>query len=276
MQRFIINTISFLLLLAVLYQVKPLYLILTDQYKFTVAGAEIYHSIFKSKQKRKTKKLLLGDSLGNQLFSNISTNDTINSLACNQAIGMVGHFLLLNNYLQAGNQLDTVYLFFSPFSFSNNLDQVYSFHYFLKPFYTKEYQPYFTENVRKQIHKIPYWYLCRIPSILTSNWAPDYILKDETDNTFLSPISAEYLVKIKKLSIRYNFKIVIITPPTRVSMKSFFDKMDKQRILNNNLSEEFKDYFENILYIDDNNFIDPVHLKNPTAFKNYYRNLFVR
>ena len=102
---------------------------------------------------------------------------------------MVGQFILLNNYINAGNEPDTVYLLVSPFSFRNNLDQVYTYHYFLKPFYTDEYKPMFSETVTEQIHKIPYYNFCRIPFILTSDWAPDFSLKDKIDYTFLSPIS---------------------------------------------------------------------------------------
>ena len=228
MKKFIFKSIFFILYFFIVTFSVALFLKYTNLYIHYVNGSEVYHSINKSKQKKQTKKLLLGDSVGNQLFSNITNNDTINSLACNQAIGLVGHFLLLNNYLKAGNQIDIVYLLYGPKSFKNNLDEIYTYHYFLKPFYKEEYQPLFTENVNNQIHKLPYNRLRGIPYILTSNWAPKFVSKDEIGYTFLSPISAEYLLKIKELSIEHKFKLIIVPPP--ISFK-------KQLTINSTLTD---------------------------------------
>ncbi len=245
---------------------------LSDKYKTIVVGSEIYHSLFKSKQKKKTKKLLLGDSVGNQLFRNTTNNDTINSLACNQAIGMVGQYILLNNYLNAGNQVDTVYLIYSPFSFLNNLDQIYTFHYFLKPFYVQEYMPLFTKTVIEQTHKIPYYYLCRYPYVLTSDWSPNFCSKDKKNYTFLSPVSVEYLHKITELSKKHHFDLIILPPPMRNSLKQKVEKINKNEIAENDLTNEFKNYFEKIIFINDTNFTDAFHLKNPLALKPVYVN----
>jgi hypothetical protein len=278
MNKFIGKNILFLVILFVFSHARPLYLLDKDRYKRSGAGSETYYSIYKSKENNKSSsKVLLGDSVARQLFSNKTNNDPIYSLACNQAIGMVGHFILLNNYLKAGNHVDTVYLLFSPYSFSNNLDQVYTYHYFLKPFYTDEYLPLFTKTVIDQIHKIPYYYLCRYPHILTSGWAPDFASKDKINYTFLSPISAEYLVKIKELSIKYDFKLVVMPTPTSLSKKRSIGNMSKNDIVTNNLQSEFKDYFDNILYLDDSNFgSDGVHLKDPQKYTEYYKNSFMK
>ena len=211
--------------------------------------------------------------MGNQIFSNKTNNDTIYSLACNWGIGVVGHFILLNNYLQAGNKVDTVYLLSAPFSFSNNLNSVYTYHYFLKPFYRDEYYPLFTETVKQQIKKVPYSYFCKYPYVLTSNWAPKFVSKDKIDYTFLSPISVEYLIRIKELGDKYNFKFIIIATPSRFSNKPIFEKMNKNEIVKSKLDNEFKNYFKNIIYLDDTNFLDPVHLKNPQKYTSYFKTI---
>jgi len=276
MKRFIFNSILFILILPAALHIIPLYLLYTEKYKQTVTGSEIYQSIKKSKQKSKTKKLLLGDSVGNQLFPNTSDNDNINSLACNQTIGMVGQFLLLNNYLNAGNQIDTLLMLFSPFSFANNLDQLYTYQYFVKPFFNDEYKVSFTETVTRQIHKIPYVNFCRVPLILTSNWAPDFSTKDEINYTFLSPISVEYLAKIKALATKHNFALIILPVPTSISKKSIIDKMNRNEDCENDLANEFNYYFEHIIYLEDENFSDGVHLKKPQTYTEYFTNKFLK
>lgn len=270
MKKFLINCLLFLLVLAIIVQARPLYLYYHDKYKQTVAGADIYHSIFKSKQKKKSKKILLGDSVGNQLFPNSKNNDTINSMACNQTIAMAGQYFLLNNYINAGNEIDTVYMLFSPFSFQNNLNQLYTFHYFLKPFFNDEYKPLFTETVNTQIQKIPYHRFCRNIYILTSDWAPDFTSKDTVNYTLLSPISIEYLTKMKELSKKHHFKIIIMPPPASMSKKPMIEKMDQNEIFKNNLTDLFGNYFKDIIYFDDSNFFDGTHLKKPEEFVSRY------
>ncbi len=247
MKRFLIQIIIFSLLGLISIEIKPIYLIITEKYKEKVAGNEIYLSIKKSKKKTKHKVLIIGDSVGKQIFDNASNNDTINSLACNQAISMVGQFILLNNYFLAGNEVDTVILIYTPFSFKNNLDQVYTYHYFIKPFF-KINKTYFSKTVIKQLNKIPYSNYYWIPNILTTNWAPDYKSNDKIDYTFLSPVSIEYLQKIKELSIKYNFKLIILPTPTKESNRADIQNFNKQEIFENGFENEFKGYFENIIF----------------------------
>ena len=276
MKKFIFYCILFLLAGSVLFHIKPFCLLYNDKYKQVVSGDEIYYSIQKSKSKTKNKKVLLGDSVAKQLFDNKGNTSTITSLACNQSIGMVGQFILLENYLNAGNQVDIVYLLFQPFTFRNNLDQVYTYHYFLKPFYKKEYIEYFSNTVKQQIYKIPYHQLCWYPSILTSNWAPDFKSTDKISYTFLSPVSIEYLNKMKELARKQNFQLVILPTPISLARKHEVESMNKEEIQKGNFGNEFNNYFENIMYFPDSNFSDGNHFKNPSLYAEYYKSRFLR
>lgn len=266
MKSFLKNLILFILVAALAIQIIPVLLLFRDTYQRIVAGNEIYLSIRKSKQKHKFHKLLLGDSVARQLFPNNSDNDTLNSLACNQSIGMVGQYILLNNYIQAKNDIDTVYMVFSPFSFINNLDQVYTYHYFIKPFYNSEYHDLFTTTVHNQIHKIPFTSISHVPLIFVSNWAPDFNSTDSNVFTLLSPISVEYLFKIKKLSEQYHFTLVFIPPPLSIQSKYTVAKMLQNEIIPTGLSSEFNNYFNRIEYFDDSCFSDGHHLKDPSKY----------
>ena len=143
MKHFIIKTFLFLFLIFLSIEAFSFFLVSSNLHTYYIPGKSIYHSIAKSKEQGNVNKLLLGDSVGRQLFSNNTNDEVINSLACNQAIGMVGQFILLNNYLKVNIEIDTVYMILTPFSFRNNLDQNYTYHYFLKPFLKEEYLSYF-------------------------------------------------------------------------------------------------------------------------------------
>jgi hypothetical protein len=271
MKRFLLNSLLFLVLFAIGLYSRSFYLLITEEYKKKVNGADTYNAIAKSKQKKKTRKVLLGDSVGRQLFENTKYNDTINSFACNQAIGLVGHYLLLNNFLKAGNEVDTVYMIFRPSSFLNNLDEKYTYHYFVKPFYKDEYKPLFTKTVYDQIRKIPFSFISQDPSLLTSNWAPDFIAEDKKDYTFLSPISAEYMTRIKELSIEHGFELIILPSPVSINSRNDIAAIDRSEIINHGLSEEFENYFDQIIFLNDTSFMDGIHLNHPETYTQYYK-----
>ncbi len=265
MKQFIIQNIIFLLVLSIFVNIEPVYLLITKKYKNIVAGSSNYHSIKKSKERNTSKILIIGDSVGRQLFDNYQYNDTLNSLTCNVGISMVGQFILLKNYIDAGNTPDKVVLIYTPFSFKNNLNNNYTYHYFLKPFYKKEYTKYFTKTVSKQIQKIPFHLFCQYPIILTNNWAPELEIKDSINLKFLSPISIEYINKIKKLSLLHNFKFYMLPTPTRDSYRSKIRNI-KNEVQKGIFQKEFNYYFSQLFFINDSFFIDDVHLKNPEKY----------
>ena len=262
MKKFILRSAIFISTVSLIPLGFLSYLYITKKYESFVNGFEVYTSIKISNQKSKKKKLLLGDSVAKQLFMYNHDNTDINSLACNQAISMVGHFLLFKNYLAAGNKIDTVVMLMHPIiSFKNNLDQVFTFHYFLKPFYKQEYKAEFSYNVNKQIKKIPFYKASQFPLIIASNWSPNFKSKDLKIQTFLSPITQEYLLKIKRLAENNNITFLICPTPLRRSLKSSIDSIHAGKISTPGLEKEFSLYFDKINYIDDKYYSDLPHLK---------------
>ena len=273
MKHFVFKTFIFVLIAIGLFHVKSFYLLANERYTKKVLGSEVYYSIEKSKKKSPAKKVLLGDSVGKQLYDNYENNDTINSLACNQAISIAGQYMLLHNYIEAGNKIDTAYVFFTPFSFTNNLNQVFTYNYFVKPFYRKENAALITPLVRQQVEKIPYTAIAQYPCVLTNNWTPDFESKDPVNYTILSPVGAEYLHKISDLAKQNHFRLVMISAPTSDKKKKEVEALDKSEIVKNHLEEEFKGFFESIIYLDEANFSDGTHLKHPEKFKYLYKNI---
>lgn len=273
MKHFLSKTVIFILIGLGAFHVKSLYLYNNGRYKKKVSYNEVYLSIDKSKQKSKARKVLLGDSVGKQLFDNNENNDTINSLACNQAISLAGQYFLLHNYIAAGNKIDTAYVFFVPFSFNNNLNQIYAYNYFVKPFYRDEYKPLMTPLVKRQIAKIPYTEIAWYPGIVTNGWSPDYNAADPVNYTFLAPVSIEYLHQMAALAKENHFKLVMRCGPISYKRKNEVAALDQTEISKSNLQAEFEGYFESITYLDESNFSDGIHLKHPEQYKNKYRNM---
>jgi hypothetical protein len=260
MKKFIGKVLIFLLCASIACSIIPLVLWYTSMYEKFVSGKDIYTSIRESKKLNKQKKLIIGDSVAQQLFPNTERDSSFVSLTCNMALEMCGHFLLLNNYMMAGNRVDTVYLVYHPLSFKYNLNQSYTFQYFIKPFYTDEYNSYFTQIVHEQIAKIPNYRMARLLPIRTSNWMPNFVCKDSVIN-FMSPLSLEYLKRMKALANSHNFQLILFPDPVTDSMKYIVNKIDRQILVEHDLDKEFDYYFENITYLNDSVFVDEYHFR---------------
>jgi len=177
--------------------------------------------------------------------------------------------------IDSGNQVETVILLFSPLSFVNDLDQVYTFHYFLKPFYKKEYYQYFTPFVRQQIKKIPFYRFSQVPHILTSTWAPKLPARVPINYGFFSPISKEYLVKIKQLAEQNKIKLKFVPTPTRISKKKQIQRINRNNFPQHGLHADFEAFFNNVIYLDDNLFIDDLHLEKPSVYTDLYLEKYI-
>lgn len=262
MKKFILRSVIFIIIALSIPTIFLTYLFVTGKYESYVNGFETYVSIRKSTQKSNRKKLLLGDSVAKQMVMYNKDNTNVNSLACNQAISMVGQYLLFKNYLAAGNKIDTAILLMNPvISFKNNLDQLLTFHYFLKPFYNEQYKTEFSPTVYRQIEKIPFYKASQFPLIKASNWSPDFKSGDPAPTSFLSPISLEYLLKIKRVAEENNIVFLIYPPPLRKSLKSTIDSMRVSKLNTPGLEKEFALYFSRITYIDDKYYVDGPHFK---------------
>jgi len=270
MNVFIIKTFSFLILSFIFVQAMFLALVAMDMHWRGLPGDATYYSINKSKELSDSKILLIGDSVANQLFPNYNRYRYVNSLTTNEAVSMVGHYILIHDYLKTGNEIDKIVLFFTPTSFRNNLHSVYTFHYFLKPFYKPVNYELFSDYVIQQIEKIPFNSIVRWPHILSTTWAPNFEPSDRNSFTLLSPVSVEYLKKIRDLAVENDIKIQIISTPVSMQRKEIVEKFDKTEIEKFGLEDIFKNYFNDIEYLGDEYFIDGIHLINPQHYRDSY------
>jgi len=274
MERFIKNTFVFTLIGLLVFP-SFFYLKYHVNDIKNLIGYDVYHSIFKSQSKKKgVNTLLLGDSVGKQAYDNRSYNDSIYSLACNQAISLIGQYILLENFLETFESPENleVILIYRPSSFNNDLDQPYTFNYFLKPFYDDKISKILTSHAENKIKKIPYYYLAKYKPIKKSNWSPSYMISNNYTNNFkISKTSSEYLNKINNLCISKKVKSFKIICPFMSNQFSFKDfSIFKKNIEDYNLTQVFDGYFNKIIFLDKSLFMDGVHLKDKSTLPNNY------
>jgi archaellum component FlaF (FlaF/FlaG flagellin family) len=273
-KRFLLRLVVFSLVAFPFIFMESLYAYYTRSYKKTVNGNEIYVSVSKSKAKKKVKVFVFGDSVAKQLYDNETYNDTVYSVACNQAVSLVGQYILLKSFFE--NNKDSlpgkVVFIIMPLSFYNNLDQLFTYHYFLKPFYKEEYKKYFTGLCNEQIRKVPLYFTSQLPFIVSNNWSPTYNNTDKKNYQTISPISSEYLIKIKALCLQNKVKFDMYCPPVKEGNRKEMIHLAKStnEFKQCGMEREFATYFSNIKYMPDSLYQDHIHFKKQYIPVDYF------
>jgi hypothetical protein len=105
-------------------------------------GREVYIAqAIARKHDDQTHTLYLGDSVARQVFPPGEETDKPFSkyITTNQAISVAGQYYLLREALESHPAVKTVYLFYTPNAWGNNLDQVYTHDYFCGYFHKPEH-----------------------------------------------------------------------------------------------------------------------------------------
>ncbi len=233
----------------------------------------LYEIISRSKERgKRTKTLIMGDSVTRQLFEELNGNDTITSLACNQAIDILGHYLLFREFTGRNDSINKVYLFYNPFSFKNDLNHKYTYNYFLKTFYRSKYKDELSTHARKQIKKIPYSAFASFPPVAITFWSPMYE-PDEYETLFLSQTSQEYLIRMIQIAEEMDVDFEIISPPIKESRRDEVTILHDIYSKSDDTSEIFDMYFEEMIFLPDSLFMDKLHMKE--EYISYGRKLLV-
>jgi len=236
--------------------------------KHVLIGKEVYEVIGKSKSATECKTIILGDSVARSLYPPSVLNRKYDSLASSASISMVGQYLLTKNILEKNSGITEVVLIYHPVSFENDLDWIWSFNYFLKPFYGGEYMRYISKTAEKRIRKISCWLFSVLPIVKFSNISPEvenyagFERNGTIGKTYMpSDLSAEYLVKIKKMLDEKKIRFRVISPRLDEKYKKTDSSKFRDVIKKSGLEYAFSGYFD-FSYMASEYFSDHVHYKD--------------
>ena len=242
--------------------------------KHYLLGGEIYTAIDCSNSKvGKGTVIVMGDSVAHQLYGVGRYREGIYSLACNQAISLAGQYVLLHNLLKHNRPaLAKVYLVMHPVSFRNDLDQVFVYNYFIKPFYLEENYRMFSEHTMNKVERVPLYFTCFLPLARMTNFTPDLTGYDEpvpssaAEKKYrMSFVSLEYLRRINAELSDAGIPFEVLAPVLNDEYRCYDSEDLKKAIAANGLSAPFGGYFP-FRYLDRKRFVDPLHYATPGAF----------
>jgi hypothetical protein len=267
MKKFLFQLFAVFILCSISLQFISL-IIIKSEFKlyWGYPGIEVYRSIEQSKKKQNATKLILGDSVSKQFSPTGKISDTIVSLACNRAISMCGQYILLKEYLENNDVPKIVELQLTPLSLCDNLDQRFTYHYFLKPFYNKHFYQYFDAEMIELVEKIPFYQYSQMPLIKATKWAPKYGNLDE-DYYCISEVSKKYLnamlILCEEKGIQFELSPMPVSRAgaSKINTITYSDDDQYGRI-----TEVLRQYLTDIEYYPDTLFIDGIHLKDISPF----------
>lgn len=231
---------------------------------------KVYERINRSNTNLKTKRVYIGDSVGNQLFD---IDKTPNSLTSNAAVSLVGNFILINNFINNNPNLEEVVLVSVPNDIGWNFEQKLTHNNFVKPFLTFNNLRYFDEVISSKLWKKPqsWLYLFFGVKVLPfsdidfseRNSAVNANYLEEIKLTTLSDIAISYIQKLDDLCRKNSIKLIIISPPVPQHWLEDSDDWSEMReqIQQHNLTNILGDYINSVVYYPDDYFYDGLHLK---------------
>jgi hypothetical protein len=261
MKRFIIK--AFFLGLSALLMLGGRDLLLDDVSTWHFAD-DVYLAIELSQKPTSYRKVILGDSVARQLFHPERQPDSdYYHLTSNQAISMLGQYILLENYLKHNaSNTEEVVLVMLPESFDSNLDNKWTFTYFLLPFFSEENEQYISEYASNQIEKYPFYFLSRFKQLryIAKYLRIDYSqFKGDSHHTheyYLSPISIQYIRRMNKLCDEHNITFRVLPSPLPDEHRNDDYLFMMEQVNDNGLNGLFGEYFQKLSYYPDEVFHD--------------------
>ena len=256
---------------------RPYYLTMTGKHEGLRFNSHIYNNLKKAKSVSDTTDILvIGDSVGNQLFGELTEASNVTALTGTSAMSILGQYILLAEFLER-NKPRVVVMINTPSSYRNDIVNLKtSYHSILKPFYRKEYMHHFSDLALGKIRQLPFWWFSQNPLMIASPWGPPFGIQKEVNHEFFSPLSAEYVNKISKLCEDKDIELLILSPPLNYLIKDDIHSTFYLEVAHYGLEQLFDKYIDEARFYPFYMFSDRVHVRNPHRYVCRYKELIDR
>ncbi len=229
-------------------------------------AAPVYELVEKTEnQQLQTRTLLLGDSVCREFFEE-KKNDTVYCLCENQSYEVPGNYLLLKSLLDNGSKFKKLKLIINPRTLTSSLNQKYTYNYFVKPFrdHLKDLESRDVDNLEQNFPAFDFL------KFRFSNFeiqeAYDIYQNAQKDSLVVSEVNHRYLAKIDSICRANNIDFELIAPPLPKSTVPYLKKFNQET------REQFRPYFESVIFYDSEMSKDGLHHISAEQFKLKNRN----
>jgi len=237
---------------------------------------EIVPYILKAQQKNNEyTKLIIGDSVCHQIFNGFQNeNEEYATIGSNQAITIVGQYLLAHEFVQNHSDTTDVYLIVTSLTGSGFSNAGYCYQYFVIPF-SKENVIGTIDPITKEglsnIFGVFYTNRYFIELIDHSNFCRKLYLNSLSNNGYADVAQSYlYLKKLADLCNENGIEFHLLHAPMEESTKSAVeDEMNKEieACQDRELLPYLKAYYNSVTYYPDSFFKDGIHFKDEYSSK---------
>jgi hypothetical protein len=270
MQRFWLNLTFFTITCFVLVNVCAVIYDRISPRQTEDPGGEIYDAIKRAQQTTNDKTMVIGDSVAHQLLTGYAPPGIL-SLGTNQAIGMCGQYMMAHSALDHHPDIKDVILAYQPDSFTNNLDQVFFFNYFVKPFYPiARFRADMSPDVIAVIDRHPAARLVVFPLFRYTTMLGDLdYSKDAPPHafTYLAPVSIEYLHRLSNLCDQRHVRLHVVSTPISTD-RDYDEAVFAKEVTDAHLDPLFTNYAASVRRVDPQLLVDHVHFTDENIAAN--------
>ena len=241
---------------------------------------EIVPYIQKAQQKNNGyTKLIIGDSVCHQIFNGFQNeNEEYATIGSNQAITIVGQYILAHEFIQSHSDTTDVYLILTSLTGSGFSNAGYCYQYFVIPFTKANIIGIIDPITKKGLSNIfGVFYTNRyfIELIDRSNICRKLFLNSLSDNGYADVAQSYlYLKKIADLCNENGIELHLLHAPMEESAKSAVESewsREMEVCQDRELLPYLKEYYNSVDYYPDNFFRDGIHFKDEYSSKEQLR-----
>ena len=253
---------------------------LTNSSVDRVGSGEIEPRLNWVRESNNSTRLIVGDSVGNQIFIGLrGINEEYCIATSNQAVTMAGHYILISEYVKTHENVDDVYLIIIPQTLCSDINTRLTYQYFVMPFLGNDCQDYLSRDIGKKLEdKFGSFFLRKeiIRAIDLSCVNRKLYLnfisgKAETgEEKIISYTTYEYLVWIRELCMEEGINFYLLPAPvadTRENHSAI--AMIEEEFEKLGLNKQFPGYFEQIQYYPAEQFRDGIHFGDQYTDRTY-------
>lgn len=227
-----------------------------------------------SEKPAKWQTVVVGDSVAEQF---VRTAPDVLDLTNFQAPSVAGQYALVHNALRSqARSLKKIILFYGPQSFNCDLDQVFTYRYFVLPFVDLRSMNIFSWRTYAKLLRRPLFVFGALYAGKTSSLIDDvdYSAFDPDPTpieplslrrAFLSDTSIVYLRRIKEECDRRGIEFYVTYPPMSEKANRDFTKIRAQ--IHELGLESFMEDFSAIEVLPDSDFVDHLHLTQTAVIR---------
>lgn len=252
-----------------------------------VGAREIIPYIEKVQEKNAYTKLIIGDSVCNQVLNRFQEgNEEFCISGTNRAITLAGQYILAEEFVKNHKNVTDIYLVIILDSLTAEFDRQFGYQYVVMPFTETDTIEDLMPSTRRKLRKIYGPLFCWKPVVEVIETSPlnrklflNYLTYKNQffplqSDTVVSEVAYQYLEKLYRLCNQNNIKLHLIPGPhADTEGQRMQEERIKQELKENGFIEYFGDYFEKIEYYPVELFRDGVHFNEDVIGDDFFKKI---